>query len=152
MGKLILVGEAPGGSGAEAVPALEGMAGRTLAKMMGVPDAVYLEHTTRRNLFETPDEGRLWKPLEARSRAIRLAGDFRHGDRVVLLGAKVARAFMFAEDHTRYEWISMHRLLTGETWWAALVPHPSGRNRMLNDPAERERMRKFLHEAIRDRA
>lgn len=139
-GRLVLVGEAPAGSGSEATPALEGLVGRRLAQMMGVDYAAYIANTTRRNLFETPDEGKFWYTTIARHRAIRLAGDFLDGDWVILLGAKVAAAFS-AADLPLYRWTSWQR------YQVARVPHPSGRNRMYNDPAEVERASRFLAEA-----
>jgi hypothetical protein len=151
MSRLVLIGEAPaGGRGleGEVLPALEGAVGRRLARMMEVSDAVYERETTRYNVYETPQDGERWLVAPARHRALQLMGNFRHGDRVILLGAKVESAFALGIRNA-YEWRAFMRA-SGDTFLVARVPHPSGRNRVLNDPAERERMAVFLREALRD--
>ena len=151
MSRLILVGEAPGGAGHEVAPALEGLVGKRLAKMMELPYDEYLSLVARHNLFETPNEGKRWNAVEARLRAMRMAGSLVHGDRMILLGDRVAVAFG-CPGLDRYQWTSFQRVMTGETFWVARVPHPSGRNRLLNSERERRQMASFLWEAVRDRA
>lgn len=150
MGRPVLVGEAPAGSGHEPQPALEGRAGRTLARLIGVSYEEYLDGFERRNVFETPVEGRRWSRPSARLRGMQMASMFRHGDRVILLGRRVADAFG-AGELPLYEMLSYQRVMTGETFWVGRVPHPSGLNRQLNDPRERDRAGRFLREVMRER-
>jgi uracil-DNA glycosylase len=146
----ILVGEAPGGKGHDVLPALEGVAGRSLARLMEVDYDEYMRRTVRTNLFETPIEGKKWSAPRARYRALQLMTQFPHGSRVILLGTKVAEAF-HASGFALYEWINFERLATGETFWVARCPHPSGRNRNLNDPRARAEFGRFLRETLSDR-
>lgn len=145
---LVIVGEAPAGAGTEVLPALEGLVGRRLAKMMGVSDEVYFANTIRKNIFETPDEGKPWEHHEAYVRALRMMGAMPVNARIVLLGKKVATAFKVV-NLPEYEWHSAVRIWSGDTLWLAHIPHPSGLNRKYNDPADRERASAFLREAIR---
>jgi uracil-DNA glycosylase len=148
MSRLVLVGEAPGGSGTGPLPALEGLVGRRLAKMMDVSDELYMSQTVRKNIFETPDQGQRWSLTSARVRAIHMMTDFEDEDLVVLLGARVAKAFS-VDDAPLYEWRGFRRPWRGDTVYVARVPHPSGRNRNLNDREERRRMSEFLAGALR---
>lgn len=150
MASPILIGEAPGGKGHEPQPALEGAVGRTLSRLLGVSYEEYLEAFDRRNIFETPVEGKRWDATKAALRAMGMKGMFRDDDYVVLLGARVASAFGVA-DMPLYEMTSFQRVMTGETFWVGRVPHPSGRNRLLNDQRERDRMSRFLREAMNAR-
>lgn len=151
MSRLVLVGEAPGGRGTEDLPALEGLVGNRLAKMLELNFQQYRDHESivRKNIFESPDAGVPWDRRAALLRARQLMMTFEHGDRVVVLGKRAAEAFQI-EQFGLYRWVSAQRIFSGETFWLANVPHPSGRNRLLNDEAERERMAKFLREALRD--
>lgn len=119
--------------------------------MMALSSEEYERLTRRMNLFDTPDAGKTWDATEAHLQAMRLAGGFEHDERVVLLGGKVARAFT-ATALELYRWYSVVSAADGRVWWYARVPHPSGRNRLLNDGDERGRMARFLREAVRDRA
>lgn len=150
MSRLVLVGEAPGGRGEELRPALEGLVGKRLAQMMGLEYPDYLRSVTRRNIYERPDDGRRWKAPEAKRRAANLMMHFEHGDRVVLLGNRVSEAFGVSA-WPLFSWRSFQRVMTGETYHVARVPHPSGRNRALNDETTRRQMARFLRAAYADR-
>lgn len=154
--RLIVIGEAPAGVGLEPQPALEGRAGRRLAKMMGVSYARFLNEVDRRNLFEAPADGLAWDYREAKLSAMRMSPEFRSGDSVVVLGQKVSRAFGLVGsgvvDLPEYRWFDRVKPMSGITYAIARVPHPSGRSRKLNDPSELARMTEFLAEAWRDRA
>lgn len=149
MSKLVIVGEAPGGKGTEDLPALEGLVGRRLAKMMELPYEEYLETVDRRNIFESPDAGVPWESRKALIRAMQMMSVFPHNGRIVILGKRAAQAFRIAQ-FDPYHFVSAVRIWSGDTLWMAHVPHPSGRNRLLNDPKERERMGRFLREAWKD--
>lgn len=148
MGRIVLIGEAPGGSGDTVRPALvpfprTSTAGR-LAEMMGLSRLAFMQ-LERHNLFNTANEGKRWNYKEATTRAERLAHSFIDGDRVILLGSKVAHAYGLL-DLPYFEWRT--QLVEGGSIQVAFVPHPSGRNRVLNDPETRERMARFLREAV----
>lgn len=152
MTRLVIVGEAPGGTGNIACPPLipvpaTSTAGR-LAAMMGLSRHEFLfgrdPVIERHNLFNTADEGKRWNYKEAGRRAERLAHSFIDGDRVILLGSKVAWAF----DLLNLDYFEWHtQLVEGGSIEVAFVPHPSGRNRVLNDPVRRAAMERFLRAA-----
>lgn len=156
MSRPILVGEAPAGVGLEPLPALDGRVGSRLAEMAGLTREEYRERFDLRNLFESPDEGVPWRHPEAVMRAIRLLMTVKEGDRVVCLGNRVAEAFGLLRVRgglPYYEWRSARKfgdLLSREPieFSVARVPHPSGRNRVLNDPDHRVRMSAFLRECL----
>ncbi len=145
MSRTWLVGEAPGGRGDEPAPALEGVAGHALARMTGLSYEDYLDRFERRNVFETPNEGRRWHYPLAQLAAARMAAEFGDDDVVVFLGSRVAHAFGMSE-LPLYKLITYHRTIKGDTIVVGRVPHPSGRNRRLNDPLERSKMSAFLKE------
>lgn len=141
--RLFLVGEAPGGVGGDQRPPLDpsGESGRRVMLMMGLDREKYLARTERRNLFQTPDEGHHWNPEKAA-----LAADmmrFKKGDRVILLGLRVAHAFKL-DAWPLFTWFQENN-----GHWLARVPHPSGRNRKLNDLELRAEMELFLRESVK---
>lgn len=157
MSRLILVGEAPGGVSELPPPLpvtedfwhslhLTGAVGRRMAELAGCGWLAYLARTCRTNLFFTAAEGVNWKKREAKKRAEALAQQFRDGDRVILLGAKVAEAFG-VEKRALFCW-STELIETGSVR-VARCPHPSGRNRLLNDEAMREQFADFLRDALK---
>jgi hypothetical protein len=135
------VGEAPG---RVAIPspqfgtALQGRTGANLAKIAGWPAGLYLVGTDRRNLFYDPQPA--WNTHVARMSALRMRDTF-HDDKVILLGVKVAEAFGLAD-------LPMYTWRAERNFNVARIPHPSGKNHAWNDPAERERARKFLKPLI----
>lgn len=141
IGNLVLIGEAPGGTLSIAhrpALALTGRAGRAICDLAGWDWTTYLRRTERHNLFLDPMPDGRWPRRLAAVRARQLALRLE-GRTIILLGAKVAEAFDLAEEPL-YSW------LYWATDWAnvAKIPHPSGRNRMWNDPAEKARARAFL--------
>jgi hypothetical protein len=112
--------------------------------MMGLGVMEFMRRTERHNLFNTPDEGKKWNYREAGNRAERLAHSFVDGDRVILLGSKVAWAFDLL-DLPYFRWTT--KLVEGGSIQVAFVPHPSGRNRVLNDPETLAEMWRFMREA-----
>lgn len=150
MSRLVFVGEAPGGRGTEDLPALEGLVGKRLAKMCGVSFEEWLK-VDRRNIFESPDAGVPWESRAALIRAVQMMGVFPHNAHVVILGKRAAKAFRI-DEFEPYQWVSAVRIWSGDTLYMAHIPHPSGRNRLLNDPKERDRMERFLRETYADHA
>jgi uracil-DNA glycosylase len=128
--KPVIIGEAPGRDSLRDTPsfALMGSTGRNLCAIAGWDWDEYLRRTERVNLFVDPIVGK-WSPETARRAAHDLLPLFR-GRRVIVLGRKVAAAFGL-DSAGNYSWMDF---AGGRVM---LVPHPSGRNRMWNDPLER---------------
>lgn len=143
--RLVLIGEAPGGGLTVSHPlelTLAGSTGRNLCAIAGWDWDTYLAVTDRRNLFDTPMPA--WLSDVARSRALVLAPDIE-GHRILLLGARVARAFGVAAEPP-YAWFWQR--VGYPDLRLARIPHPSGLNRVWNDPAERARARAFLEKLL----
>jgi len=141
-GRPLFIGQAPGHPGP--VRPLEGRNGKRLASLLGVSVEEYLSGTDRVNLLnEYP--GRAGNgdafPLDAARAAAREMLPRLKGRVVILLGRGVARAFGVRANFLEIE----HR--DGVTF--ATIPHPSGRNRWWNDPANVERAARFLRENVR---
>jgi uracil-DNA glycosylase len=138
--KPLLVGEAPASPIHHADRPLSGSPARVLCGLLGVEgpdwDAELYERFDCVNLIPRYRDAYPW----ARSRAVAYAETVPVREVTVLLGRKVAEAFGVSEF---YEW---RRLPSGTC--AIAVPHPSGRNRLLNEEAERERMGAALREAL----
>lgn len=136
--RLILVGEAPGRDSIADRPrlALTGSSGKNLCRIMGWDWAQYLRRTERHNLFYDPQPK--WRDFDAFVAAMMLIPEVC-GRRVplILLGRRVARAFSL-DDLEEYDW----QVVEGDTFM--MLPHPSGRNRVWNDPAQRERARALI--------
>lgn len=121
-------------------------AGWRLQRILGLSDDDYLG-LDRTNLC-TPT----WSTFEARARAKLLMGAALRHDAMVLLGRKVAEAFARVLDpRPRLEPFTRHdlRIEAGEVARLTLValPHPSGRNHLWNDPANRLRAQALLRDA-----
>lgn len=139
MSRLVVIGEAPGHEPYVIKSlAVMGNTGRNLADIAGWPWGRYVAQTDRRNLFDTPQAA--WDTRAAAESAQRIEATLRQCQ-VLLLGVRVAHAFSY-DDVGNYEWEQRGRILF------ARIPHPSGRNRMWNDPMERARAYKFLHGLI----
>lgn len=147
----LLLGEAPGPSASGDVLPLGGGTARRLLGFMGVEADVddrrwqYGDayHGTLSELFELsnvfPDSPGFWDPREARSRvAMILAEDHPCA---VLLGRRVSAAAGIPMSPF-FEW----REALGKP--AVVIPHPSGRNLLYNDPEERVRAGRSLWEAV----
>lgn len=131
-----LVGEMPGPRSLADAPLfpLPGSSGARLARLAGMTHVEYLASFERVNLFREPRE---WSTPAARERAREVASTRR---KLVLLGARVAAAF-------GVETRGWQPDATGSAVCAA-VPHPSGRNRVLNEEHERQRVGRTLREAL----
>lgn len=143
-GRLVLVGESLGGKPPhDPALALTGPTGRNLCKWAGWDWDDYLRLATRLNLFEDPPER--WDKEEAARRAVALVPRLV-GKRVIFLGAKVSAAFGIWVLKPQFRWFDLGYGPRGAK--GAVIPHPSGRNRVWNDPAVREAAREFLADAL----
>lgn len=129
-----LIGEAPGGP----VPAtgpLSGASGRALARYAGVPFERVLA-CRRLNVYESPPG--VWRVREARERGTAALRAVWAASQVVACGRRVADAIGVGD----LDWF--------ETSGRVLViPHPSGRNLVWNDPTVRRRAREVLGPILR---
>ena len=143
--KPLLVGEANpyGGDPTFALyPSPPGCSGDRLCRLvMGLDPDDYLERFDRVNLC--PSAWRVRVARENVSRILLENGEWGGRRRVVLLGAKVTRAFSLAfEPFT-------HRLVEtiGRSTHYVVLPHPSGLSRAWYEPGAFERARAVLREA-----
>jgi hypothetical protein len=136
--KHLLVGEDnPYGSRPEYAlyPLPEGASGDRLCRLvMGLDHDTYLDAFERGNLCTGK-----WSMPAARTQAARVLQLRPPEVRLVLLGSKVAQAFglEFAPFTAQAVGLLGHR--------AVLLPHPSGRNRIWNEPGAFRRARNLLH-------
>jgi hypothetical protein len=171
----VLVGIAPSRPGAEGQPltSLGGAStGATLAGLAGLSNMDYLRRFDRVNLCPSVQPSTI--PLRlGRDNAMNLAGSLLRGRRVVLLGANVLACFGLGKEFGSSNqgfgtlahmtpnvpymaWFPENgRPATGYAGFKlgmslpfhwAVLPHPSGRNRWYNDPANREAARAFMTE------
>lgn len=164
----LLIGEAPskGGDRYHMFP-LSGPPARVLCTLAGIPPqpdgstygrwtwALY-EAFECRNLIERYRDADPWSVPRARETAEALIPDLA-GRVVVMLGRRVQAAVYGALRDGAAEFLPFHewdkprfRVETVETGTtlAVAIPHPSGLNRALNDPAERARCGETLREAL----
>lgn len=135
-GRVVIVGERSTSLGA--IP-LSGDAGRRFARLGGVELGEFLQ-LRRVNLWFHDEEPR------GRGRADAMASRL-DGKTAILLGRKVATAFGVG-DLPPLSFVPV-RYGSGEGFWLALVPHPSGRNRWYNDSERRSRAEAFVRELLR---
>lgn len=152
----LLVGESPSRSGDRywRFP-LSGSPARVLCQCAGwEPDgpaeelgswtwALYARFVTV-NVFERFRTATPWSVPRARDRAAAIwqMAVIEQRPAVVLLGRRTAAAFEVAADF--YEW----RETTGVLPRLVVLPHPSGRNLLLNEPTTRARIGKTLRAAV----
>jgi hypothetical protein len=171
----LLIGEAPsrGGDRYHMFP-LSGPPARVLCTLAGIPPqdegttygkwtwALY-ERFECENLFERYAEAEPWSVPRARERAALRKPDLT-GRVVLLLGRRVQAAFGVEGDfHTWTTVVQAADLRSvapapgmcatvefsvAAIYRVAAIPHPSGLNRALNDPAERERCGATLRQAM----
>lgn len=125
-------------------PALSGRVGDRLARLCGLRDYEELRGVFDvANLLDAPVGVRSGKgdafPAQL---AQRRAREFPLQGVVVLLGRRVARAYGLA-DAPWGEWQSIHP----NRAVACVVPHPSGVNHVMNDPAMRRLVGRVLRQA-----
>lgn len=106
--------------------------GNRLREHLGLRDATY--HALHKvNLCI----GR-WSMRDARRRAAAITSEFSHA---ILLGAKVAAAF---DNLGFFNW----RRMCAPMCTLITLPHPSGLNRMWNEPGVRDRARQLLRDHL----
>lgn len=115
---------------------------RLCSKILCVPDNVYLEYFERVNLCTGK-----WKIAAARKRArelVRAEEPMKESRLFVLLGAKVAHAFGL--EFEPFTCRNNYRLAPDGIGCIATVqlPHPSGLNRMWNEPGAYDRAHQLL--------
>ncbi len=131
--------------------------GRLCRAILGLTEAQYLRSFERRNLLSGSGA---WSVYQAREAARRMMADIPSGTSVVLLGAKVWKAFMdaaHAEDRLKargergHPVLSLFEPFATHLGWTYL-PHPSGRCLLWNEPGAIERARAALASAKIDLA
>lgn len=137
----VLVGEAPGHSTSVHLPLYPwpaSSAGGRLMTISKMDTADYLRTFHRINLMrELPER---WSNRRAAEAATDLLLSDELRDRpLVLMGTRVAEAFALKKD--------LH-FVAHRGRWIASVPHPSGRNLLLNHEPMRERVRRILWQAV----
>jgi uracil-DNA glycosylase len=154
----LLLGESPSRSGdAYYRFPLSGRVARTLCELAGIPPdeegttygrwtwALYARFECR-NLFQRHAQATPWSVPAARARAITLTAALC-GDVVVCLGRRVHAAVYGALGEAPpgfHVWETIPLLGDEDALRVVAVPHPSGLNRLLNDPAERARVGETL--------
>jgi hypothetical protein len=114
--------------------------GRLCGEILGLTERDYLRMFDRTNLC-----GVKWNQREAAEEANRLVEARSAGDLILCCGARVAGAFGFVFlPFTIGQFDSL--LASRVAGWprAAILPHPSGRNRIWNDPGSIELFRLTL--------
>jgi len=137
----LIVGESNPYPCAPLAPDFPNSSGARLLRMIneaGTMHSPEYEHAfDRRNLCH-----RQWSDRVAERAGRALREELEEGDRVVLLGHQVRRA-VGVPPLTAFGMM----ILRGVTYYC--VPHPSGLNRLYNDPAVRRRVGKLLLELAR---
>jgi len=156
LARVIVIGESPGPKGQAAFPLFPHparSAGYRLAQMTGLVRAEYLRHFRRLNLVPS-HQGPNWPATIARDAADNLAGGgMLSGYRVLLLGAKVWRAFGGAnKDFSYCRWYKRYGRLWSPGYYIAVIPHPSGRNLLYNKSSVRQHVESFLRALAKGRA
>jgi hypothetical protein len=131
--KPLLIGLAPGRIG-DGEP-LAGLCGRRLADLCDLDLDAYLARFDRINLYPCQID-RLYLS-EARRMADRLAERVAAREIAVFLGSDVGRAFLVRSPF--FQWTKLSR----DCGDVVVAPHPSGRNRWWNNPANVRRARMF---------
>lgn len=118
-------------------PLPEHASGGRLARIMGLDRGEYLRHFDRVNLCV----GKWSLPL-AREAALRIAESRSTFDHVVLCGSKVCAAF--GEVFAPFTWRHARKPSGLGNFPVVVLPHPSGLNRIWNDPESVRRARQVL--------
>lgn len=117
-------------------PYPERASGGRLAEILGMTASEYLGAFHRVNLCRVS-----WRVAEARE-AARAMLEASGGRDLVLLGTKVSRAFGF-RSFSPFSTTTISRD-GGAPVQLVVLPHPSGLNRMWNDPGARDRARAMV--------
>lgn len=141
---ILFVGQAPG-HGGDGRPPFLGRVGRRLSSLARLPESDFRRRARFANVLSLwpgkSGKGDAFPAGLAREAAARFR--FRDGERVVLAGMAVARAFR----------LNPRPLLTWRPFGPATVavlPHPSGVNRWWNDPRNVAAAGRFVRRALRE--
>lgn len=137
MNRIVLVGESnPYGADPDMAlyPLPREASGNRLRVILGLTDNQYLGEHDRVNLCE----GR-WSVPRATEQALAIH-QAREGCGIVLCGVRVVGAFARAATYSVNAFPLCRVVEEGGRWYLA-IPHPSGRNRVWNDPEVAPRVR-----------
>lgn len=140
--KTVFVGQQPNSYADEgsALPIHAGSTGQKLVTMMGVTPAAFEQNFIRVNVSAIHDpEG--FTPSYHRHSARNML-PLLEGRRVVLLGPAVASAFDW--DRNDYTYCRFYDHPDFHILWA-VIPHPSGLNRLYNDPEVKRQVEELLN-------
>jgi len=118
------------------VPGKPGSTADRLLAISGMTHDEYLANFKRLNLLPLGH----WCPIKARVRGLRIQRSLR--GKVIVLGKQTWSALGLP----RIDFFE--RVVTADAEFI-LLPHPSGRNLIYNDPRNRERARRILRRAAR---
>lgn len=138
----LLIGEWPPKTGEGPYGPLSARPAHVLAGILGVTYETFLCLFERANLLKYWVSERPPRIASLRVMAGHLS-DPPPGAPVIMLGRRVARAFEFK--HEFYDWAQVG---IKSSTPCVVVPHPSGKNLMYNDAAERERVGDALRKAL----
>ncbi len=136
--RALILGEAPTPRTRPECPMFpypEKSAGERLLAISGLDAVTYLRAYDRADLMSTTG----WSASNAHEAAKRVAARWQ-GRRIVLCGERVSTAFGYRGPS--YVWTTLYDVD------CVRIPHPSGRNAILNTAEERNRVRKALQEAL----
>lgn len=119
---------------------LTGKSGETLAHFAGMDRLEFLARTQRMNVVDMPEDWPIKIFVEAG--VARIKANIQPRQSVILLGRRVAEAFGL-ESLALFEWYPWEHSAR-----VALAPHPSGRNRLLNDPMMKHQYQTFMSSAF----
>lgn len=112
---------------------------RLCHKVLGIPRRIYMSHYDRVNLCNGP-----WRVRDARQAAAAIL-DKPEWRVLVLLGAKVTAAF--GRDFRPFTSLWVQEDYGSDQRKMVILPHPSGRNLIWNDPSSYVRAREILAHA-----
>lgn len=141
MPKIVFIGQQPNSYEDEGtpLPMRPGSTGKRIVQMMGITEESFLNSFNVLNVSPFHDcDG--FSP-EYWFRNAQNILPLLEGRRVVLLGSRVAEAFGFNRtDYDYASWFDHPR----ENILFSVIPHPSGRNHLYNNPEMHEMVRSFL--------
>jgi uracil-DNA glycosylase len=135
---VLIIGQSPS---PDTLTPFDGRSGARLADLCGLSHAAFLARFQRTNLIAHYPGRRINGdnfPLAAAKCCALAMEPGLVGERVVIVGLQVARAFRVPTEPL-FAW----RWVEGAGYLAAVSPHPSGRNRWWNEAANVEAARRF---------
>lgn len=136
--RVLLIGESPSATMPPGARAFDGLSGRRLASLVGIPHGELWDYFEAVNVFDHHVPHRLWSARAARVRYFSKLAPLEFGYQVVLLcGWRVAAA---AECSAR-SYLSVQSRRCVDRY---VLPHPSGKNQWYNLPENREAASRFL--------